>query len=169
MLKTKSVESSIDRDGDGLRILATRFRGRGMSTDRYDVWMPSLGPSEQLLRAAQSGKKSWTQFSREFVARAVHGRTHRFTQPDDQEPRAEVHAAADQGSRSQGKRHADVSLRGRSAALSQASVAEANLQPSSLAARPTGARLAPISNSRDSRSRVKHVRRPDCRVDRPRP
>ena len=68
MLKTKSVESPIDRDGDGLRILATRFRGRGMSTDRYDVWMPSLGPSEQLLRAVQSGKKSWAQFSREFVS-----------------------------------------------------------------------------------------------------
>ena len=67
MLKTKSVESPIDRDGDGLRILATRFRGRGMSTDRYDVWMPSLGPSEQLLRTVQSGKKSWAQFSREYL------------------------------------------------------------------------------------------------------
>ena len=66
MLKTKSVESPIDQDGDGLRILATRFRGRDMSTDRYDVWMPSLGPSEQLLRAVQSGKKSWAQFSREY-------------------------------------------------------------------------------------------------------
>jgi len=67
MLKTKSVESPIDRDGDGLRILATRFRGRGMSTDRYDVWMPSLGPSEQLLQAVQSGQQSWAQFSREFL------------------------------------------------------------------------------------------------------
>ena len=67
MLKTKSVESPIDRDGDGLRILATRFRGRGMGTDRYDVWMPSLGPSEQLLRAVQSGRKSWAQFSREYL------------------------------------------------------------------------------------------------------
>lgn len=38
-----------------------------MSTDRYDVWMPSLGPSEQLLRAAQSGRKSWAQFSREYL------------------------------------------------------------------------------------------------------
>jgi uncharacterized protein YeaO (DUF488 family) len=68
VLKTKSVWSPIDRESDGLRILATRFRGRGMSADRYDVWMPSLGPSEQLLRAVQSGKKSWAQFSREFVA-----------------------------------------------------------------------------------------------------
>jgi uncharacterized protein YeaO (DUF488 family) len=67
MLNTKSVGTPIDREGDGLRILATRFRGRGMSTDRYDVWMPSLGPSERLLRDAQSGRITWTQFSREYL------------------------------------------------------------------------------------------------------
>jgi hypothetical protein len=39
MLKTKSVWTPIDRENDGLRILATRFRGRGMRTSRYDVWM----------------------------------------------------------------------------------------------------------------------------------
>ena len=66
MLKTKSVESPIDREGDGLRILATRFRGRGMSTDRYDVWMPSLGPSEDLLRKVLGGKMTWSQFLREY-------------------------------------------------------------------------------------------------------
>ena len=65
MLHVKSVHSPVDPD-DGLRILATRFRGRGMKTDRYDVWMPSLAPSEQLLRAVQNGTMTWTQFSREF-------------------------------------------------------------------------------------------------------
>jgi uncharacterized protein YeaO (DUF488 family) len=42
-----------------------------MGTERYDVWMPSLGPSEQLLRAAQSGKTPWARFSREFAAELV--------------------------------------------------------------------------------------------------
>ena len=65
-LNVKSVFSPIDRKRDGLRILATRFRGRGMTTTRYDVWMPSLGPSERLLRAVQSGQLSWPQFSRAF-------------------------------------------------------------------------------------------------------
>ena len=37
MIRTKSVGSPIDRSQDGLRILATRFRGRGMTRDRYDV------------------------------------------------------------------------------------------------------------------------------------
>ena len=65
MLKTKSVYSPV-AENDGLRILATRFRGRGLSSSLYDVWMPSLGPSEQLLKAVQAGKVTWSAFSREF-------------------------------------------------------------------------------------------------------
>ena len=66
MLKTKSVWTTIDRNNDGFRLLVTRFRGRGMPASRYDVWMPSLGPSELLLRQMQSGKISWTQFARRY-------------------------------------------------------------------------------------------------------
>jgi uncharacterized protein YeaO (DUF488 family) len=68
MLKTKSVWSPIDRKADGLRVLATRFRGRGMPMTRYDVWMPSLGPSERLLRAGQAGRIPWTGFARTYRA-----------------------------------------------------------------------------------------------------
>jgi uncharacterized protein YeaO (DUF488 family) len=66
VLKTKSVWTAVDRKRDGLRILATRFRGRGMPKARYDVWMPSLGPSEQVLRRAQDGAISWAEFSRQY-------------------------------------------------------------------------------------------------------
>jgi uncharacterized protein YeaO (DUF488 family) len=65
MLKTKSVYSPV-AENDGLRILATRFRGRGMSPNLYDVWMPALGPSEQLLRAVQGGAITWAGFTRDF-------------------------------------------------------------------------------------------------------
>ena len=65
MLKTKSVYSPV-AENDGLRILATRFRGRGMSSKLYDVWMPALGPSEQLLTAVQSEKIAWSAFTRDF-------------------------------------------------------------------------------------------------------
>ena len=41
MIRTKSVKSPIEPRADGLRILATRFRGRGLPTSRYDVWMPN--------------------------------------------------------------------------------------------------------------------------------
>jgi uncharacterized protein YeaO (DUF488 family) len=66
MLKTKSVSSPINRKNDGLRILATRIRGRGLPASRYDVWMANLGPSERLLSAIRDSKISWAQFSRQY-------------------------------------------------------------------------------------------------------
>lgn len=65
MLRTRSVWSEPTND-DGLRILATRFRGRGLPATRYDVWMPSLGPSEQLLKAALAGTIDWKTFARRY-------------------------------------------------------------------------------------------------------
>ena len=65
MLNTKSVYTDAHAS-DGLRILATRFRGRGMSSDRYDVWMPSLGPSEELLEKVMKGRITWAQFTKAF-------------------------------------------------------------------------------------------------------
>jgi uncharacterized protein YeaO (DUF488 family) len=52
--------------GDGLRILAARFRGRGLPTDRYDVWMANLGPSERLLKSFLAGKITWSQFGKKY-------------------------------------------------------------------------------------------------------
>lgn len=66
MLKTKSAKSPIDRGKDGLRILATRYRGRYMPTSRYDIWMPSLAPSERLLKTAQAGRISASEFFRRY-------------------------------------------------------------------------------------------------------
>jgi uncharacterized protein YeaO (DUF488 family) len=63
MFKTKSVHTEIEPQKDGLRILATRGRGRGLSKDRYHVWMANLGPSEQLRNEFLAGKISWSQFS----------------------------------------------------------------------------------------------------------
>src|SRR5262245_43405140 len=65
-IRTKSVTSPIDRKIDGIRILAARFRGRGLPASRYDVWMPSLAPSERLLRSVQTGRIGWAQFLREY-------------------------------------------------------------------------------------------------------
>jgi uncharacterized protein YeaO (DUF488 family) len=75
MIKTKSVFSQIELRKDGLRILATRFRGRGMSTSRYDVWMANLGPSEALLRMALTGKITWPEFGRRYRKELFEGGT----------------------------------------------------------------------------------------------
>lgn len=65
MLKTKSVHTDAEPT-DGLRILVTRFRGRGLPTDRYDTWMANLGPSEKLLRSVLDGKITWKEFSKRY-------------------------------------------------------------------------------------------------------
>lgn len=65
MIKTRSVRSNIKKD-DGLRILVTRFRGRGLPTSQYDVWMPALGPSEQLLKAVLAGEIEWKTFAKKY-------------------------------------------------------------------------------------------------------
>ena len=67
MLRVKSVKSPIDKEEDGFRILATRFRGRGMSANRYDAWVASLGPSEELLTRYVAGDLTWAAFGREYV------------------------------------------------------------------------------------------------------
>jgi uncharacterized protein YeaO (DUF488 family) len=68
MLKTICVWSPINRKTDGLRILATRFRGRGLPMNCYDVWMPTLGPSERLFNAFRMRQISWDMFSRRYKA-----------------------------------------------------------------------------------------------------
>ena len=66
MLRTRSVGSPINRKTDGLRILVTRIRGRGLPASRYDVWIPSLWPRERLLGAGQERRISWAQFSKKY-------------------------------------------------------------------------------------------------------
>jgi len=66
MIRTKSVHSRIEGRKDGLRILATRFRGRGLPKSRYHVWMANLGPSERLLASFKAGTISWPEFSRRY-------------------------------------------------------------------------------------------------------
>jgi uncharacterized protein YeaO (DUF488 family) len=63
MFKAKSVRTEIDSRKDGLRILVTRGRGRGLPKDRYDVWMANLGPSEQLKNEFLAGNITWPEFS----------------------------------------------------------------------------------------------------------
>lgn len=67
MLRTKSVWSPKNKS-DGLRVLVTRIRGRGLPKSRYHVWMASLGPSERTLRQYQRGSMSWGAFSRAYRA-----------------------------------------------------------------------------------------------------
>jgi uncharacterized protein YeaO (DUF488 family) len=67
MIKRKSVYSP-KHASDGLRVFATRFHGPGIKKSRYDIWLPSLGPSEELLKVIERGKITWAEFSRRYQA-----------------------------------------------------------------------------------------------------
>lgn len=64
-IQTKSVHTEAEKK-DGLRVLVARFRGRGLPKSRYDLWLPSLGPSEDLLHGFLGGKVTWAKFSKEY-------------------------------------------------------------------------------------------------------
>src|SRR5262245_19557677 len=51
-IRTKRWDEPSD-PGDGLRILITRYRPRGLpkAAETWDTWMPHLGPSKELLAA----------------------------------------------------------------------------------------------------------------------
>lgn len=65
MFKTKSIDTKVETT-DGLRILAARFRGRGVPNSLYDVWMPNLGPSEKLLKSVLADEITWKEFSKRY-------------------------------------------------------------------------------------------------------
>src|ERR1700719_522088 len=102
MLRTKSVRTPINRRADGLRILVTRFRGRGMPASRYDVWMPNLGPSERLLGAGQDRRISWAEFSKQYRNELFLDGPDRQAQPNHQESRPEIYAAPGEATRAAG-------------------------------------------------------------------
>lgn len=63
-------------EGEGLRLGTVRRPPRGVpkaevaSRDFYDVWLPELAPSEELLKAgrAAEGEASWRAFVRRYRA-----------------------------------------------------------------------------------------------------
>ena len=62
--------------GEGLRIGTVRRPPRGVpkaehaSRDFYDVWLPDLAPSEQLVKSAQAAadQRAWDTFARRYRA-----------------------------------------------------------------------------------------------------
>lgn len=65
MIKTKSIYTKAEKS-DGMRILASRFRGHGVPSSAYDVWMPNLGPTEALLKAFKAGRIDWVEFCKRY-------------------------------------------------------------------------------------------------------
>ena len=64
-VRTKSIYKPRE-DGDGVRVLVTRFYPRGVKKTHFDRWVRDLAPSAQLLKKYKSNGVTWGQFSRAF-------------------------------------------------------------------------------------------------------
>jgi uncharacterized protein YeaO (DUF488 family) len=77
-VRTKRWDEPKEPD-DGFRVLVTRYRPRGLpkSEETWDVWMPNLGPSKELLAAFQGKgrqKLPWSSYRTTYLTEM---RTHR--------------------------------------------------------------------------------------------
>jgi uncharacterized protein YeaO (DUF488 family) len=66
-LRTKSIYEPKE-EGDGVRLLITRFYPRGVKKDRFDRWVRELSPSKELLHSYRVKEKTWGVFRSEFMA-----------------------------------------------------------------------------------------------------
>lgn len=72
MIKTKSTDDPMSKR-DGLRIFATRYWPRGHKREECHEWIPSLAPSERLLKQIQTNEITWNDFQREYRAEMLKG------------------------------------------------------------------------------------------------
>jgi uncharacterized protein YeaO (DUF488 family) len=78
VIKTKRWDDPSEPD-DGYRLLVCRYRPRGVRTgdERWDAWLPQLGPSKEL-HAAAYGKGqapiTWDEYTARYVAEMQNAR-----------------------------------------------------------------------------------------------
>jgi uncharacterized protein YeaO (DUF488 family) len=66
-ITTKSIFQPAD-EGDGLRVLITRYYPRGVRKTHFDYWIQALAPSRDLLLQYKEGKVGWSEFKTNFLA-----------------------------------------------------------------------------------------------------
>ncbi len=54
--------------GDGTRVLIMRLWPRGIRKERVSRWLRELGPQVELLRAFRSGRVTWPEYRRRYLA-----------------------------------------------------------------------------------------------------
>lgn len=65
-VKTRCVFEPIG-EGDGRRILITRYYPRGVKKEHFDEWAYILSPSPGLLFSYKDGKVDWETFKDKFI------------------------------------------------------------------------------------------------------
>ena len=75
-IKTKSYRDSIDKIGDGIRLLIMR-KPRGVKRDKFDIKMIELSPSIELLDAWNKGRITEDDFRTTFLGQMVNNKKER--------------------------------------------------------------------------------------------
>lgn len=63
----KNVFAPVD-DGDGLRLLTTRYWPRGVAKKHVSLYLPDLAPSRELLHEIHDGVITWRDFTARYRA-----------------------------------------------------------------------------------------------------
>lgn len=67
MVKTKSVYEP-KGEGDGLRLLVTRYWPRGVAKGKVDRWCKELGTAPELIKLFKAGSIPWEEFAESYIA-----------------------------------------------------------------------------------------------------
>ena len=63
----KSIYDPKSKD-DGFRVLVMQYWPRGVKKEKVDAWFKELGTSKELIKAWKSGKVTWPEFRKRYVA-----------------------------------------------------------------------------------------------------
>ena len=63
----KSIYDPKSKD-DGFRVLVMQYWPRGVKKEKIDAWYRDLGSSKELIKAWKSGKVTWPEFMKRYVA-----------------------------------------------------------------------------------------------------
>ncbi len=63
----KSIYDPKSKD-DGFRVLVMQYWPRGVKKEKVDVWFKELGTSKELIKAWKSGKVTWPEFKKRYIA-----------------------------------------------------------------------------------------------------
>jgi uncharacterized protein YeaO (DUF488 family) len=68
MIKTKSIYYDPVDVSDGIRILVTRYYPRGITKNKYDLWIKEVSPSKKLLKDYKNKSINELEYKQRYIS-----------------------------------------------------------------------------------------------------